>query len=193
MEQTLETKTIDRAPCRSDPFQAPNPEFGPAMLVRSGPGSSLLYAPDFPGRKSPCRNAAQAHESENLDAERNVGFFAFIDNLDIDKVAQVPIFYKCVRGLYTLNAPPVSGRFTPQEAPLVPTGGVSCGVMCGQMWAVRASAPPWSGLRGLPAVRGVKRLNSHCYSNAKIAASISSISLVIPARFSRSTLRRLLR
>jgi hypothetical protein len=24
MEQTLETKTIDRAPCRSDPFQAPN-------------------------------------------------------------------------------------------------------------------------------------------------------------------------
>ena len=52
--------------------QALNPKRQPAMLVRSGPGSSLLYAPEFPGRKSPCRNAAQAHESENLDGNRIV-------------------------------------------------------------------------------------------------------------------------
>jgi hypothetical protein len=74
-EQTFKTKTIDRAPRRSDPFQAPNPEIGPAMLVRSGPGSSLLYAPDFPGRKSPCRNAAEAHVCEKHDGKQRIVVF----------------------------------------------------------------------------------------------------------------------
>ena len=67
------------------------------------------------------------------------------------------------------------------------------GVLYGQMLAVRASAPSWSELSGLPAVRGVQRLNSHGYSSARMAWSSSSISLVIAARFSRSTPRRLLR
>jgi hypothetical protein len=74
-EQTFKTKTIDRAPRRSDPFQAPNPEIGPAMLVRSGPGISLLYAPDFPGRKSPCRNAAEAHVCEKHDGKQRIVVF----------------------------------------------------------------------------------------------------------------------
>jgi len=57
------------------------------MLVWSDPLALLhslaLLAPEYPGRKSPCRNAAQAHESWNLDEQQIVEDFitqAFLDS-----------------------------------------------------------------------------------------------------------------
>jgi len=120
------TSTIDRAPGRSDRFQAINPERQPALLVRSGPGSSLLYAPDFPGRKSPCRNAAEAHVCEKHDRkQRIVSDFCTQSISTVATLSQTLVSYKCVQRLDNVFAPPVAGRYRTEETPLVPTGGVS--------------------------------------------------------------------
>ena len=79
-----EQKKIDRVPCRFDRPQALHPSGRPAMLVWSGPGFSLLYAPEFSGRKSPCRNAEGANECIGPYESEFSGFFCIMNTPTIE-------------------------------------------------------------------------------------------------------------
>ena len=76
MEQTLETKTLDRMPCRSDPFQAPIPEIEPAML---GCWVARLSIRQRSSGATPCEVGAQAHICGVFDVRQIVEEISLIE------------------------------------------------------------------------------------------------------------------